>query len=139
MYPPRWGNLKEVKRLQKTLQRKRKNEQAAVGKLKRLAALAMALISCIAMFGMTASAANDESYYAFEGKSYEFPQGAASVNVTLDGKKILDGEAAIINAVTYVPVRRFAEIVGADSVTWNASTRTATVKDGGTTVSIAEI
>ena len=59
-----------------------------------------------------------------------FPDGAAQVNVTFDGEKILDGRAVIINSVTYVPLREFSEIAGADSISWNSSTRTATVKRG---------
>ena len=61
---------------------------------------------------------------------YDFPAGAAGVNVTLDGKKVLAGEAVIINSVTYVPLRRFSELMGADKISWNAKTNTATVKKG---------
>ena len=62
----------------------------------------------------------------------------ASVSVRLDGRAILEEQAVIIDSVTYVPVRRFSEIVGADSVTWNGNTRTATVKKAGLTVSVGE-
>ncbi len=59
---------------------------------------------------------------------YSFPKGSAAVSITLDGKKVLDGQAAIINSLTYVPVRAFAELLGAQSISWNAKTQTATVQ-----------
>lgn len=61
-------------------------------------------------------------------QKYNFPEGAADVNITLNSRAVLDGEAAIIHSVTYVPLRSFSELCGADSVSWDASTRTATVK-----------
>ncbi len=65
---------------------------------------------------------------------YTFPQGSTPVNVTLDGKTVLRGEAVIINSVTYVPLRSFSELVGADSISWNAKTNTATVTKGSVTL-----
>ena len=62
-------------------------------------------------------------------QKYNFPEGAADVNITLNSRAVLDGEAAIIDSVTYVPLRSFSELCGADSVSWDASTRTATVKN----------
>lgn len=67
---------------------------------------------------------------------YQFPSGAAAVNVTLDSKRVLVGEAVIINSVTYVPLRSFAELAGADSISWNSSTSTATVKKGNMTLTV---
>ena len=64
------------------------------------------------------------------GEIYDFPSGYAPVNVSVDGKQALVGEAAIINSVTYVPLRSFSELMGADSISWNAKTSTATVKKG---------
>ncbi|MBO5203537.1 MAG: cell wall hydrolase [Clostridia bacterium] len=65
---------------------------------------------------------------------YEFPPNSVPVNVTLDGKAVLRGEAVIINSVTYVPLRSFSELMGADEISWNAKTSTATVKKGAVTV-----
>lgn len=59
-----------------------------------------------------------------------FPEGSAPVNITLDGRAVLEEEAAIIDSVTYVPLRKFAELADADSITWDAKTSTATVKKG---------
>lgn len=89
-------------------------------KFKRISAFllcAVMLLSSFATLGVSA----DE---------YDFPAGATNVNVTLDGKKVLEGEAVIINSVTYVPLRRFSELMGADKISWNAKTNTATVNKG---------
>lgn len=75
---------------------------------------------------------------AAEREVYVFPEGSASVNVTLDGKAILEGKAAIINSVTYVPLRDFSVIMGAESVKWNEHTRTATVKSGAVTLYVTD-
>lgn len=69
---------------------------------------------------------------------YRFPDGATPVDVTLDGKEILVGEAAIIHSVTYVPLRAFCELAGADEITWNAKTRTAAVKVGSYTLYVTD-
>ncbi len=94
-------------------------------KLKRTSAFILAVVMSVSMlaFAVPAGAA-----------SYDFPSGSVPVSVTLDGKRVLEGESVIINSVTYVPVRSFSELMGADSITWNASTRTATVKKGGISI-----
>lgn len=69
---------------------------------------------------------------------YDFPSDAAHVSLSLDGKQVLSGEAAIINDVTYVPLRSFSELLGADSIEWNPKTFTATVKKGNTTITIGD-
>ena len=61
------------------------------------------------------------------------PNGAP-VNVTIDGKAVLKGQAVIINSVTYVPLRSFSELMGADEISWNAKTNTASVKKGAMTM-----
>lgn len=67
-----------------------------------------------------------------------FPDGAASVKITLDGRSVLQGQAAIIDSTTYVPLRSFSELAGADTISWNASTRTATVKKGSVTMYVTD-
>ena len=84
---------------------------------KLILAFATASLFCL-MLSLSVSAA----------QKYNFPEGAADVNITLNSRAVLDGEAAIIDSVTYVPLRSFSELCGADSVSWDASTRTATVK-----------
>ena len=99
-----------------------KERRKTMKKLKRASALVL-VFSCLwAMlaFAVPTSAA----------QGYDFPEGSVPVSVTLDGKRILEGEAVIINSVTYVPLRAFSELMGADSINWNAKTNTATVKKG---------
>ncbi|MBR6529930.1 MAG: cell wall hydrolase [Clostridia bacterium] len=62
------------------------------------------------------------------------PRHGAPVSVTLDGVRILDGEAQIIGSTTYVPLRRFCDAVGWCSIQWNAGTRTATVSTGSLSI-----
>lgn len=67
------------------------------------------------------------------------PTGStSSVGVTLDGTPILQGEAMLLQSVTYVPLRRFCELAGADSITWNGTTQTATVKKGSMTMQVTD-
>lgn len=69
---------------------------------------------------------------------YDFPDGASSVSVYMAGRQILSGDTVLIDSVTYVPLRAFSEALGADSVTWNASSRTATVKKNSVSVKITD-
>ena len=91
-------------------------------------ALLFSAVFLISASALSASAATD--------RIYNFPEGAADVSLTLDGEAVLVGEAAIINSVTYVPLRSASELVGADSIEWNAATQTATVKKGNVTVKV---
>ena len=93
--------------------------------LKRLTALVMcAVLTCTTLaMAVSASGVGERAV----------PNGAA-VNVTLDGKPILKGQAVIINSVTYVPLRSFSELMGADKITWNAKTNTASVTKGSMTM-----
>lgn len=100
------------------LNRKRQRQRL----IRKILVLGFALLTFVFIFGLTTSAA----------------EGTSDVNVTFGGRAILEEDAVIINSVTYVPVRSFSEEMNADSVTWNNSTRTATVKKGSTTISIAE-
>ena len=96
-----------------------KGKEKHMVKIKKVTALFMAVLTLITVGATSISAAG-----------YDFPDGAVPVKVTLDGKPVLEGEAVIINSVTYVPVRSFSELMGADDISWNAKTRTATVKKG---------
>lgn len=88
--------------------------------------------SLFTVFSVSGSAA--EGSVLVQGRAYE----TAAVSVRLDGRSILEDQAVIIDSVTYVPVRRFSEIVGASSISWNGNTRTATVKKGDLTVTVGE-
>jgi hypothetical protein len=97
--------------------RKFKKKGEKMMKKRIILSLFFAVLACAALT-LSVSAA----------QKYNFPEGAADVNVTLNSRSVLDGEAAIIDSVTYVPLRSFADLLGAESVSWDASTRTATVK-----------
>ena len=56
--------------------------------------------------------------------------------MTLDGEEILKDKAAIINSTTYIPLRDASEIIGADSVSWDAKAQIATVKRGNTVLKV---
>lgn len=96
--------------------------------LKRSLALIFAVTMLTAMSAFSAAAATD--------RRYNFPEGAADVAVSLDGAAVLVGESAIINSVTYVPLRSVSELLGADSIEWDARTSTAIVKKGAITVKV---
>ena len=69
----------------------------------------------------------------------EVPEArSASVRVYLDGREIIAGQSRLINSVTYVPLRAFAEAAGADSVSWSDSTKTALVKKGGVDIYVRD-
>ena len=71
-------------------------------------------------------------------RAVNFPSGAASVSLSFEGQHVLSGEAAIINSVTYVPLRNFVNLAGGYDISWNAWTRTATVKNSSLTITIPE-
>ena len=64
---------------------------------------------------------------------------AASVDVYVNGKKLQTTDSArIINSTTYVPLRAMCELFGADSISWNDSTKTATVNARGIKIHITQ-
>ena len=93
-------------------------------KFKKIGLSALTLLLTLSTLTLFASAATD--------RAAPFPDGATPTDVILDGQQILKGEAVIINSTTYVPLRKFSEIAGAEKVSWNAQTKTAAVTvDGG--------
>jgi N-acetylmuramoyl-L-alanine amidase len=75
---------------------------------------------------------------ATAAEKYDFPDGAASVSVSFNGRRVLEDEAAIIDDVTYVPLRSFSELMGAEKIEWNAQSKTATVKKYNMTATISQ-
>ena len=60
---------------------------------------------------------------------------ATAVRVTVNDRVVTSGRARIVSSTTYVPFRAFAnEVVQGSSVSWKASTRTATMQSSGTTL-----
>lgn len=103
-------------------ERKRKNN-------KRIGYIT-AILSAIMMIALCVIGAN--------ATEYDFPEGSASVNVTYNGRRVLEGEAAIIDDVTYVPLRSFSELMGAEKIEWNDRSRTATVKKYNMTATVSQ-
>ena len=100
-----------------------------------IAALLLGCAFCV----IPVSAANQGQYYAIDSEwKYNFPDGASEVSIEMDGERVLGGEAAIIDSVTYVPLRTFAELCGVDSISWNERTRVASVQDGDTTLKVGD-
>lgn len=60
------------------------------------------------------------------------------IPIYIDGALLAGGQAKLVNSITYVPFRAFADAMGADHVRWDAASRTATAKVGGVTVSAAQ-
>ena len=104
-------------------ERKRKNN-------KRIGYIT-AILSAIMMISLCVIGAN--------AAEYDFPEGSASVNVTYNGRRVLEGEAAIIDDVTYVPLRSFSELMGAEKIEWNDKTKTATVKKYNMKANVSQI
>lgn len=98
-------------------------------KFKKVSALALCLIMAFTALAGTFSAG---------AADYDFPVGSSPVTVTLDGTQVLAGEAAIINSVTYVPLRSFSELMGAEKISWNAKTSTATIKKGTLSIAVTD-
>lgn len=91
---------------------------------KLLAGMICVCVVCSTLLAGVSAAPQDKS----------LPQGAVAVDVTLDGKPILKGQTFIINSVTYVPLRSFSELMGAEQISWDAKKNTASVKLENTTV-----
>ena len=99
-------------------------------KFKRIWLSVLTLLLTLSTLTLFASASTD--------RAIPFPEGATLTDVVLDGKQILKGEAVIINSTTYVPLRKFSELAGADKVSWNDKTKTAAVTIDGRDVYITD-
>ena len=100
---------------------------------KTTAAALSALLLTSAAAGMTqpASAAEPSSEISLAETAARY---GVPVSVSLDGRRILNGEAQIIGSTTYVPLRAFCDAIGWCRISWDASTRTATVSTGTLTI-----
>lgn len=60
-----------------------------------------------------------------------------SIPLAIEGKEIMNGEALLIDSITYVPLRKLAESARTDTkITYNDKTKTATVIFGENTVTV---
>jgi N-acetylmuramoyl-L-alanine amidase len=69
----------------------------------------------------------------FTSITFMAPAMAASrtVNVRFGNSEIMSGKSFLVDSITYVPLRAFADSMGDDTVGWNTSTSTATVRTSG--------
>lgn len=61
------------------------------------------------------------------------------ISVYINGEKLITSDyPRLINDTTYVPLRAICELFGAESISWEQKTKTATVKARGTSIYIKE-
>lgn len=53
------------------------------------------------------------------------------VNVRFGNSEIMNGKSFLVDSITYVPLRAFADTMGGGTVGWNGSTNTASVRTSG--------
>lgn len=108
-------------------------------RIRMLSTLSLIMLA-VMLFTLPVGAAEIESSDIEQqsGWIYDFPPDAAGVNISLGDKRVLVGEAAILDNVTYVPLRSFAELFGADSIEWNSKTNVATIKKGNTVINVGD-
>ena len=95
-------------------------------KLKKIF-LMLFMIGCImGIATANASAASDNRI--------NFPTNASNVTIRSSNERVLEGESAIIDSVTYVGLRSFCELFGDYRISWNDATKTATVYADGLSV-----
>ncbi len=92
------------------------------GKIRRISAFLLTVSLLLSAMAIGASAASD--------RTISFPKGSSPVDIYYEGEVVMSGRTALIDSVTYVPIRDFAELVGDCSVTWDAKTRTAVLTKG---------
>ena len=61
----------------------------------------------------------------------QFPTNASNVTIYSGNARVLEGNAAIIDSVTYVGLRAFCDLFGEYNISWNDRTKTASVKADG--------
>ncbi len=66
------------------------------------------------------------------------PPGGIETPVYLENEEVLAGECLRISGTTYVPLRKFATLLGANDIFWNSRTKTATVKSTALTMTVRE-
>ena len=76
---------------------------------------------------------------ALSAFSPAFAAHAAEVDVYINNKKLQTNDTPrIINDTTYVPLRAMCELFGADSISWNDGTKTATITARGIKIYITQ-
>ena len=94
------------------------------GRRRRKAALFLSLCLLFALLGTVGTSAESP------------PRGAVETPILLGGKEILHGEGQRMNGTTYVPLRKFCNLMGASDISWNGKTNTATVRSPSLTLTV---
>lgn len=84
----------------------------------------VALISSLSLTTFAATASTSKQYQP--------------ITVYMNGKQVLGDRALLIDSVTYVSLRSFAELTNGGNVSWDANTRTAYIKKDSRVVSATD-
>ena len=97
-------------------------------KLKRLVSLLLCIVSVVGLASFSASATDNNRI--------NFPTTASNTTVYSNGARVLEGQAAIVDSVTYVGLRSFCDLFGNYKISWNDKTKTATVSGDGLSMTV---
>ncbi len=88
--------------------------------------LILCLLVPVAAVSASASEATEGRAVGAALSAADFPRGAVTTPVLLNGREVLAGECYRLDGVTYVPLRRFCDIFAPNgTMTWNGTTSTA--------------
>ena len=88
--------------------------------------LILCLLVPVAAVSASASEASEGRAVGAALSAADFPRGAVTTPVLLNGREVLTGECYRLDGVTYVPLRRFCDIFAPNgTMTWNGTTSTA--------------
>ena len=119
-----------MKKDKKFTQVKIKNEKSLLFYLSKIFVIILCISAC-ALFIISVEAAENKEKNTSSGNYQQ-------IRVYSGGEQILKGETPLIDSVTYVPLRAYSEHMGADSVEWNAKSKTATVKKGDIEIKVTD-
>ena len=119
-----------MKKDTKFKQVKIKNEKSLLFYLSKIFVTILCVVACGLFIVHVEAAESKEKNTSLE--NYQ------QIRVYSGGEQILKGETPLIDSVTYVPLRAYSEKMGAESIVWNAKTRTATVKKGKIEIKVTD-
>lgn len=97
--------------------------------------LSVCLLLSLAGFSTSASAADDDAHTSLSRQA--LPPDAVLTPVLLNGEEILPGECYRMDGVTYVPLRRFCELLAPNAqIRWESKTKTALIQTDGLSLSV---
>ena len=87
----------------------------------------MSIVSAVTFMSVSVSAVSNSRI--------KFPTGVGNVSVYLGSERVLEGQSAIIDSVTYVGLRAFCDLIGDYDISWNDAKKTAKVSTDGLSLS----